>query len=577
MMAPADLVVFVDDHHTYETIVIANVVRLFLIGTLFLLVCLQLKDYLPVFFSSFDFLLPVVSSTSPVSGSSSDGNVSTPAGSLSSSSSSEAAGDESSLPGPYGLPFVGYMPFLGNAPHKTLARLVDRYGSMFRVKAGSRQFVVFSSVAKILEMAKRYPEELYGKPRTFTTEKLSIGAHNDILARWKKRRAYTNAGLKYLERYSITDIIQGEVRNMLEFLETISGEGTARDVRHDVSYFVSCVLYRVAYGGGLPDTSAQDGLKKMVHTMPSYTTTIGSFSPFDLIPLLRYVLKNKFEKFVDFNQFMNRFCRQEKLKALRRETETETRKNADDNEDGETNAPPSDLFHFFKRKWERMSESERSKFSLTDDILYDGLEDIIRAGTESSSLIIQWFLLYMVAFPDDQKKMQAELDAYMSTRGDLDSLPVLDDVDNLPYCHAVLLETYRYCCLNPFLKRELTADITVDGVRLRRGTVLLFNNWAINNDPENWSDPELFQPERFLRRDGTLDAKKAELFIPFGFGKRRCIGVQTGRSVCLLSAVSVVHRFELELDEGSEKPDLEAVFGIGLSPKEYKLLFRRRS
>lgn len=489
--------------------------------------------------------------------------------------SKEGAGESGSrrLSGPWGLPFVGYMPFLGSQPHKTLARLADRYGDMFRLSAGCRRFIVVSSVEKIREMARRFPEELYGKPKTFTTEKLTVGAHNDILKRWKKRRAFTNAGLKNLERYCINDIIEEEVSNMVEFVGTISGSGeAARDVRHDLSYFVSRVLYRVAYGGQ-PDEAASDGLRKMVHAMPDYTKSIGSFSPFDLIPSLRHFLKDRFEKFVDFNRFMSQFCRTEKVKSLQAMADRPEAATTTDELDRQD--PPSDLFHFFQRKWAQMSDADRVKFSLTDDVLYDGLEDIIRAGTESSSLLIHWFLLYVASFPHVQAKMQAELDDYMSSRNYLD-LPRIDDLVNLPYCQAVLIETYRFCSLNPFLKRELTADIEVDGLRLPRGTVILFNNWAINNDPQQWTSPEQFLPERFLLPDGSIDAVKAENFIPFGFGKRKCIGVFTGKSLCSLAAVSTVYKFDVRFEAGS-KPDLEAVFGIGLSPKEYKVAFRRRS
>lgn len=474
----------------------------------------------------------------------------------------------SRLSGPWGLPFVGYMPFLGSHPHKTLAHLARRYGDVFRLTAGCRRFVVVNSVAKIREMAQRFPEELYGKPKTFTTEQLTVGAHNDMLKRWKKRRAYTNAGLKNLERYCIKDVIEEEVSNMIEFVDTISASGQpARDVRHDLSYFVSRVLYRVSYGGH-PDEVASNTLRKIVHAMPDYTTTIGSFSPFDLIPCLRHFLKDRFQKFVEFNRFMSRFCRAEKIKCL------QTLREKPEATDELGREPSSDLFHFFQRKWDQMSDADQAKFSLTDDVLYDGLEDIIRAGTESSSLLIHWFLLYIASFPHVQSKMQEEIDEYMSTRRPID-LPRVDDLVNLPYCQAVLIETYRFCSLNPFLKRELTADIEVDGLRLPRGTVILFNNWAINNDPQQWNSPELFLPERFLLPNGSIDAVKADNFIPFGFGKRKCIGVFTGKSLCALAAVCTIYKFDVRLDSDS-KPDLEAVFGIGLSPKEYKVVFRRR-
>jgi len=105
--------------------------------------------------------------------------------------------------------------------------------------------------------------------------------------------------------------------------------------------------------------------------------------------------------------------------------------------------------------------------------------------------------------------------------------------------------------------------------------VLLFNSWAINNDRRNFADPEVFRPERFLMPDGSLNESKMSLVVPFGFGKRRCIGVETGRALCLLIAVSVVRRFDITLDS-DRPPDLEPIFGIGLAPRPHRLRFSLR-
>ena len=199
------------------------------------------------------------------------------------------------------------------------------------------------------------------------------------------RRAYTNAGLKYLERTNIKDTIKEEVGELVEYLKCLyENKHTPHDVRHDVTYSVSRILYRMSYGDK-PDQPAVAWLSKIVHSLPDYTTTIGSFSIFDLIPSLRHIYHDKFKKFVDFNICMSQFCRTEKLKHL-------------ESSNNNLSNTPKDLFEFFQNKLERLSDSDKKKFNLTDDMLYDGLEDIIRAGTESSSLIIQWFLLTFPPF-----------------------------------------------------------------------------------------------------------------------------------------------------------------------------------
>jgi methyl farnesoate epoxidase/farnesoate epoxidase len=52
-------------------------------------------------------------------------------------------------------------------------------------------------------------------------------------------------------------------------------------------------------------------------------------------------------------------------------------------------------------------------------------------------------------------------------------------------------------------------------------------------DPEYWGDPEAFRPERFLDpATGSLIRK--ERFVPFGFGKRVCMGESLAKSELFL-------------------------------------------
>jgi len=391
---------------------------------------------------------------------------------------------------------------------------------------------------------------------------MTLGAHNDMVQRWKRRRAYTDAGVRHIQNATNGDILHEEVGQLVSFLSTVSGTA-AVDVRHDVTLAAARIMYRLAYGR-CPDETSLDALRHMVHTLPDYTTTIGSLSWLDLFPGWRLLRRSALAKFVHFNRFLVEFCRREKRRSLEEVIS-----------DGDAmHHLPVSLFEFFRLKMGRMSDHERERFSLTEDVLFDGLEDIIRAGTESSSLVAQWFLLYIAAFPTVQQRMRQELeDRGLTMRG---ARPLtVDDVRSLPYCNAAFAEASRFCSLNPFLKRQLTDDVELDGQRLPRGTVLLFNTWAINNDRRHWTDPERFRPERFLTADGDFDERQMMLLVPFGFGKRRCIGVETGRALCLLIAASVVRHFDFTLDR--DRPDFDPVFGIGLAPRPYRLRFEPRS
>ena len=68
-------------------------------------------------------------------------------------------------PGPWGVPILGYLPFLnGKAVHLHYAELAKKYGSMFSTKLGTHLVVVLSDYRAIRESFRR--EEFTGRPHT---------------------------------------------------------------------------------------------------------------------------------------------------------------------------------------------------------------------------------------------------------------------------------------------------------------------------------------------------------------------------------------------------------------------------
>ncbi|KAH9374972.1 hypothetical protein HPB48_004197 [Haemaphysalis longicornis] len=62
-------------------------------------------------------------------------------------------------------------------------------------------------------------------------------------------------------------------------------------------------------------------------------------------------------------------------------------------------------------------------------------------------------------------------------------------------------------------------DVVINRFLKPRGTVVLPDIWAIDNDPVLWKEPQKFNPGRFLNEDGSILAHKPEYLIPLSTGK----------------------------------------------------------
>lgn len=60
-------------------------------------------------------------------------------------------------------------------------------------------------------------------------------------------------------------------------------------------------------------------------------------------------------------------------------------------------------------------------------------------------------------------------------------------------------------------------DVKIGKYSIPKNTIIFSSLYHIMRDPDYWSDPEVFKPERFLNKEQT-QVLKEERFIPFGVG-----------------------------------------------------------
>ncbi|KAJ0721985.1 putative cytochrome P450 [Helianthus annuus] len=150
--------------------------------------------------------------------------------------------------------------------------------------------------------------------------------------------------------------------------------------------------------------------------------------------------------------------------------------------------------------------------------------EMIFRGTDTVAILLEWILARMVLHPDIQAKAQSEIDRVIGGR------PVTDsDLDSLPYVQAIVKETLRMHPPGPLLSwaRLATEDTVVGPHVVPTGTTAIVNMWAITHDERVWSEPNRFNPDRFLTEDVAIMGSDLRL-APFGAGRRVCPGKALG-------------------------------------------------
>jgi cytochrome P450 len=134
--------------------------------------------------------------------------------------------------------------------------------------------------------------------------------------------------------------------------------------------------------------------------------------------------------------------------------------------------------------------------------------------------------------------LTAEVDEVLGDRQ-----PELDDYQRLEYTRAVLQESMRLYPPAWFVDREAIADDEIGGYAIAAGSTVSVSPYFVHRHPDFWTDPERFDPDRFLRRD---DATK-NAYIPFGSGRRGCIASGFAMLEGVLALASISRRYVLKL------------------------------
>ena len=157
--------------------------------------------------------------------------------------------------------------------------------------------------------------------------------------------------------------------------------------------------------------------------------------------------------------------------------------------------------------------------------------------------------------------------------------PTLEDRPKLHYLNAVLLESFRAASLvGVGVPHYTTEDIEVGEYIIPKDSVVFGSLYNIMNDPNTFSNPHTFNPDRFLDENGHFVSN--DKVVPFGIGKRICLGQTLADKEFYIFCSGILQQFEMEKAPEHQLPsyDYDESFPAGIirSVPPYHVILKNR-
>ncbi|NXL90979.1 CP2J2 protein, partial [Alectura lathami] len=453
-------------------------------------------------------------------------------------------------PGPIPFPIVGNFWWIKfRADHRSLKKLAKTYGNICTLWLGQKPIVVLYGFKAVKDGLTTNSEDVSGRLQTYWFKKFAAGkgilVSNGLI--WKHQRRFGISTLRKLGmgNKGMERGIQTEARYLVEFFR--NSDGRPVDPSFPIVHSVANVICAVVFGHRFPlqdETFRQlmQAYNWLVAFGNSYTQYMYEFFPWPLAHLPGPIWKG--ETCVNF---IRSFIRQE-IRSHRERGKIDE---------------PKDFIDFYLDQMEKTKNIPNSPFD--EDNMEQSVFDLFLGGSETTATTLRWALLYMVAYPDIQEKVQKEL-AVLGASHQIN----YEDRKRLPYTNAVIHEILRFSSIILItIPRQAVRDTTLLGYQVPKGTMVMANIDSTLCDPEYWETPHQFNPGHFLDEDGNFVVREA--FLAFSAGHRVCLGEVMAKMELFIIFCSLLQTFTFTLPEGVKEVNLDFVLGSTMKPHPYEL------
>ncbi|KAH1121213.1 hypothetical protein J1N35_004373 [Gossypium stocksii] len=451
-------------------------------------------------------------------------------------------------PAPWKLPLIGHLHLLMfSLPHHRLTELAKRHGSLMHLQLGELSHIVVSSPEASKEVMKTHDISFATRPYLLAAEIIGYNFSDIAFAPygdyWRQLRKVCTLELLSMKRVqSFRSIREEQVSSLIRSIYSNTGlEINLGEMLCNSSYNITL---RTAFAARCKQHDAFISITRKLLEAASGFSITDLFPSIKLLPMISG-MRAKLERWHhDLDAMLETIIEEHRAGNA----------NPEDSDD-----VTDDLVDVLLN----LQHHGGLEFPLRTVNIKAVILDMLIAGTETSSTVVEWAMSEMIKNTRILEKAQAEVRQVYDRAGDVNE----SDLHELKYLKLVMKETLR---LHPpvplLLPRESRERCEINGYEIPAKTKVIVNAWAIGRDSNYWNEAERFYPERFI--DSSVDYKGTNFeFIPFGAGRRICPGMSYGMAVVELSVAQLLYHFDWKLPNGMKNEDLDMTETFGATSR----------
>lgn len=178
-----------------------------------------------------------------------------------------------------------------------------------------------------------------------------------------------------------------------------------------------------------------------------------------------------------------------------------------------------------------------NKPQLSDRQIVETILGLLLGGMDTTAAALSWTWFTLAEHPDIRRRVHAEIDGVLQGRH-----ATYADLPRLELTARVVTEVLRIWPPSWLVTRVATMDTQLGEYSIPAGTNLVYSPYIIHHRADQYADPDLFDPDRWL--PGHAIPRYA--FLPFGAGGRKCIGETLATPDTILTLATIATRWRLE-------------------------------